>query len=155
MMGQDSGFGAAQARALLDLVAGTDIEELLVEHDGVRVLIRRDPSESLKAGAVSASSEAVGRRADGTEVQIDVALELVPVVSSVVGLFLRGREPGSAALAVEGDTVTVGQPLAVIESLRVPQTVESPAAGTLERILAQDGHPVEYGQTIMLVRPAS
>jgi acetyl-CoA carboxylase biotin carboxyl carrier protein len=76
------------------------------------------------------------------------------VRSSVVGLFLRGREPGSAPLVSEGDVVTQGQPLAVIESLRVPHTVESPAAGVVERILAQDGHPVEYGQPVMLVRPA-
>jgi acetyl-CoA carboxylase biotin carboxyl carrier protein len=151
-MGRESEFGLAQARALLDLVAGTDIEEIEVEHDGIRVLIRRDPSDLSGGRAGDDASEAVGTGENGSDHQIDATREVVPVVSGAVGLFLRGRDPGATPLAVVGDTVTLGQPLAVIESLRVPQLVESPAAGTLAEILAQDGHPVEYGQTIMLVR---
>jgi len=143
---------AADVRALLDLVAGTDVEELEVEHHGARVLIRREPT---RAAAAPPPVGQAAPEARGVEPADDPFAGLVVVRSSLVGLFFRGKEPGAEALAREGEAVRPGQPLAIVEALRVPHLLEAPVAGTLERVLVQDGHAVEYGQPILLLRPST
>jgi acetyl-CoA carboxylase biotin carboxyl carrier protein len=151
----DGEIGPAEVRALLDLVAGTDVEELEVEHRGVRVLIRRQPTPPRPAAPPRDPEQRVQPSAAGASAAEGGAPEHLVVTSGWVGLFFRGHEPGAEPLAREGDQVSAGQSLAIVESLRVPHAVESELAGVLERVLVEDGHPVEYGQPLLLVRPES
>ena len=144
---------ARRVRSLLDLVAGTDVEELEVEHEGARVLIRRAPSPRLLDSAVD--SEAASATARGSADADSADDAPVTVTSPVVGLFFRGRERGDPPLVSEGDAVTAGQPVAMVESLRIPNLLEAPADGVVEQILADDGMPVEYGQPVLIIRPTA
>ncbi len=145
----------ADVRALLDMIAGTDVEELEVEYGGARISIGRKPSGEqmlFTEPPLDSGAEAVALSANASGSTGEPASGQITVTASIVGLFFRGREPGAEPLALEGDPVTAGQVLAIIESLRVPHAVESPGAGLLEQVLVHDGHPVEYGQPIMVIR---
>jgi len=52
----------------------------------------------------------------------------------------------------EGDTVSTGQTLGVIEAMGMLSSVEAPASGVVVKVMVRDGQPVEYGQTLMVLR---
>jgi biotin carboxyl carrier protein len=80
---------------------------------------------------------------------------LVTVLAPAVGRFHRGTEDGAPPLVAEGDEVEAGQVLAIVEVFRMPNTVDAPVAGTVQRFLVESGQPVEYGQPLVVLVPAT
>jgi acetyl-CoA carboxylase biotin carboxyl carrier protein len=60
-------------------------------------------------------------------------------------------EPGSAPFVVAGQTVAAGQTLLLIEAMKTFNQIKAPRAGTVGRILAASGIPVEYGEVLMVI----
>jgi acetyl-CoA carboxylase biotin carboxyl carrier protein len=50
--------------------------------------------------------------------------------------------------------VEIGQPLCIVEAMKLMNEIESDAAGEVVRIYAQNGQPVEYGESLFAIRPA-
>ncbi len=73
----------------------------------------------------------------------------VPVRANLVGLFYRGSEAGAEPLVEVGDRIAEGQVVGTIDALRRLTEVLSPATGEVAEILAEDGHPVQYGEVLM------
>ncbi len=82
-----------------------------------------------------------------------VATEDVTVTARVVGLFYRGKQAGQDPLVEVGDAVSEGQPLGMIEVLRKPTIITSPVAGEVREIVHEDGHGVQYGDPLFVIRP--
>lgn len=80
--------------------------------------------------------------------------EMVTVKARVVGLFYRGKQPGQDPLVHVGDKISEGQPLGIIEVLRKPTVINSPADGEVVEIFHEDGHGVQYGDPLFAIRPA-
>lgn len=78
----------------------------------------------------------------------------VEVCARVVGLFYRGKQPGADALVHVGDVVAEEQPLGIIEVLRKPTLVTSTVAGEIVEIVHEDGHGVQYGDPLFVIRPS-
>lgn len=75
------------------------------------------------------------------------------VKSPMVGTFYRAAKPGSPPFASVGDRVSVGQPLCIIEAMKLMNELESDVAGVIEEILVDNGQPVQFGQALFRVRP--
>ena len=73
------------------------------------------------------------------------------VTSPMVGTAYLAPEPGAAAFVSGGQIVTEGQTLLIIEAMKTMNQIPSPRAGTVRRILIEDGTPVEYGAPLMIV----
>ena len=82
-------------------------------------------------------------------------IELAPnqklIESPMVGTFYRAASPDAAPFVEEGSSVRKGQPLCIIEAMKMMNEIESPAAGRVIRILAENGNPIEYGQPLMII----
>ncbi len=74
------------------------------------------------------------------------------VKSPIVGTFYASPSPGSPAFVKVGDQVTVGQPLCIVEAMKLMNEIESDATGEIVAQLVENGHPVEYGQPLFSVR---
>jgi acetyl-CoA carboxylase biotin carboxyl carrier protein len=74
------------------------------------------------------------------------------VKSPMVGTFYRAAKPGNPPFASVGDRVSVGQPLCIIEAMKLMNELESDVAGVIEEILVDNGHPVQFGQALFRVR---
>lgn len=117
-----------QIQRMAEKMREKGIVELEIQREGVRIKMRR-------ASCTSAQRMQEPQRDEG------MVLEFT---SPMVGTFHR--------VVAEGEKVDVGQTLCKIEALKVFNEIKSNVSGTVERILINDGHPVEYGQPLFLIR---
>jgi acetyl-CoA carboxylase biotin carboxyl carrier protein len=83
--------------------------------------------------------------------KIDLQPNQKLIESPMVGTFYRAASPDSAPFVEEGSSIRKGQPLCIIEAMKMMNEIESPAAGRVIRILAENGNPIEYGQPLMII----
>src|SRR5690606_37920973 len=80
-----------------------------------------------------------------------------PVVSGhvvkapMVGTFYRAPNPGAAPFIDVGQAVKEGDPLCIIEAMKLLNEIEADQAGTIKEILVENGQPVEYGQPLFVI----
>ena len=70
------------------------------------------------------------------------------VKSPMVGTFYRSASPGSKAFVDVGDAVKAGDPICIIEAMKIMNEIEADKSGTVQRILCENGQPVEFGQPL-------
>jgi acetyl-CoA carboxylase biotin carboxyl carrier protein len=73
------------------------------------------------------------------------------VSSPMVGTFYRAASPDANPFVEEGDSVRKGQPLCIIEAMKMMNEIEAEAGGRVVQILCENGQPIEYGQPLMIL----
>ncbi|GIW09821.1 MAG: acetyl-CoA carboxylase biotin carboxyl carrier protein subunit [Dehalococcoidia bacterium] len=131
-------FLAAEATELVRVLAESDVEELELEHDGYRLVLRRP------LGAAAPPTEAPAA--------LPASEPTFLVLAPVVGWFRRGTIPEGPPLVEVGQLVEAGQPLAVIEAVEVVHEVVADRPGVLLEVLVADGEGVGYGQPLFRLR---
>jgi acetyl-CoA carboxylase biotin carboxyl carrier protein len=81
----------------------------------------------------------------------DPAQHAGAVTSPMVGTVYLQPEPGAKPFVSVGDKVSEGQTLLIVEAMKTMNQIPSPRAGTVTRILVEDGAPVEYGAPLMII----
>ncbi|WP_435795697.1 acetyl-CoA carboxylase biotin carboxyl carrier protein [Micromonospora zamorensis] len=76
------------------------------------------------------------------------------VRAPIVGTFYRSPEPGAGPFVAVGDLVRPGQPVAIVEAMKLMNEVTADRAGRVVAILVEDGQPVEYDQPLVELDPA-
>jgi acetyl-CoA carboxylase biotin carboxyl carrier protein len=109
------------------------------------------------AGPAAAGSPAAGD-GNGTAA-LSTGTEVTPetghaVVAPLVGTFYRSPEPDAAPFVTEGDLIEAGQQVAIVEAMKIMNSIQADQAGRVAKILAADGDMVEYGQQLMILEPA-
>jgi oxaloacetate decarboxylase alpha subunit len=135
-----------QIRAVVRIVQETGIGEITVEEDGMRVVVRHStvPDLGPLAAAVSELTEPlVPPPSDG----------LVRVESPMVGTFYRGTQPGAPPFVEEGDPVSPGQTLCILEAMKLMNEVKSELEAIVRKIHVANAEPVEYGQLLFELEP--
>lgn len=147
-------------RALAELLHEHDLTELQVKREyaeddslDVRVSRAAPAPAPLPAPAYAAHAPAgMPAPASGGEgTADDPALHPGAVTSPMVGTAYLQPEPTSDAFVKVGDTVTEGQTLLIVEAMKTMNHIPAPRAGTVRRILVEDGAPVEFGAPLMIV----
>src|SRR5262249_49962607 len=126
-------------------------------------LVRGDFSLRLQRGqsglekveaAVAAHPDAVREpappKASGEEPEADDGLHYV--TSPIVGTFYRSPSPTAEPYVKLGDVVEAGATLCIVEAMKLMNEIPSDISGTIARILAESGQPVEYGQRLFGIR---
>ncbi len=139
---------------LVELLRKHDLAELEVEHQGLRIRVRRGVSADAVPAVLAEPArpalhpleESAGSAAP--EVTSDA---LVPVASPIVGTFYRSPSPDADPYVEEGDYVKKGQVLCVVEAMKLMNEIESEVDGRIHKILAESTKPVEYGQPLFLI----
>lgn len=97
------------------------------------------------------------------EPKAEPTIPQVPVVEKIsgeeftaplVGTYYVASKPGSPPFVKEGDSVTKGQIICIIEAMKIFNEIESEHSGVIKKILVTDGTPVEYGQPLMIISPS-
>ena len=73
------------------------------------------------------------------------------VTSPMVGTVYLAAEPGAAPFVTQGQQVAEGDTLLIVEAMKTMNHIPAPRAGTVRRILVEDGTPVEFGTPLMVI----
>jgi len=79
-------------------------------------------------------------------------LDGVRVKSPIIGTAYLSAEPGAKTFEKVGDKIKKGQPVRIVEAMKTMNHVPSTADGEVKKILVEDGQPVEFGQTLILLK---
>ena len=138
-------------RELAQLLEETGLSEIEIERDGQRVRVAR-PVQGMPAPAMPMHVEAPATSPAAVEpAEIDLAKHPGVVSSPMVGTAYRGAEPGAMPFVDVGSQVAVGATLLIIEAMKTMNQIPAPRAGTVTRILIEDGQPVEFGEPLIII----
>tara|TARA_B110000263_G_scaffold78212_1_gene68199 strand:- start:201 stop:659 length:459 start_codon:yes stop_codon:yes gene_type:complete len=76
------------------------------------------------------------------------------ILSPMPGTFYSSPSPDTAPFIKEGDTISKGDPLCIIEAMKIMNEIEAEKSGTIVKLLMDDGSAVDYNQPLFLIDPA-
>lgn len=143
-------------RTLARLLAETGLSEIEYSSGECRIRVARGgeraeaPPAAMPAAVAPAPAEAAA--AGATSGVADLLADHPGAVKSpMVGTTYLAPQPGAPPFVRPGETVAAGQALLIIEAMKVMNQIRAPRSGRIERILVQDGDPVEYGAVLLLI----
>ena len=77
--------------------------------------------------------------------------EGIRVKSPIIGTAYLAPEPGATKFVEVGDKIKKGQTIMIVEAMKTMNHVPSTSDGEVKKILIEDGQPVEFGQTIIIL----
>jgi len=143
--------GTERLRELIRVVQESGIGEVTVEEGETRVTVRRR-EEGAEPEIPSTAPMAISEPAGEADVA-PASNEVFRVESPMVGTFYRSASPGSAPFVEEGDVVTVGQTLCILEAMKLMNEVKADQDGRVRRICVENEHPVQYGDLLFELEP--
>jgi acetyl-CoA carboxylase biotin carboxyl carrier protein len=142
-------------RSLADILKETGLTEIEYGNGDWHVRVSKTPAPvaALAAGAQIAGPLAAppGAPAEAAPAGEQLANHPGVVVSPMVGIAYTMPEPGAAPFVQVGDRIKAGDTLLLIEAMKVFNPIKAPRAGTVTRILATNGSPVEFGEPLMII----
>ena len=145
-------------RALAELLRANDLTELQVKRDygendslNVRVSRQMQVVQQVAVAAPAAAMSMAAPAAAATPVNGDPAAHPGAVTSPMVGTVYLSGEPGAAPFVTVGQTVKEGDTLLIIEAMKTMNQIPAPRAGTIKRIVVEDGAAAEYGAPLMII----
>ena len=140
-------------KTLIELVENSGIAELEVSEGEERVRITRSmpPSHPMPGLAAAGANAGVSASDVPAGQQVAPPAEGHVVKAPMVGTFYRAAAPGSASFVEVGDAVQAGDPLCIIEAMKLMNEIEADQAGIVKAILVENGQAVEYGQPLVII----
>jgi acetyl-CoA carboxylase biotin carboxyl carrier protein len=105
---------------------------------------------SPKAAALAAA----GSADEKTSAEPAVQENLLEIRSPMVGTFYRAPAPDAEPYIREGDRISQGKVLCIIEAMKLMNEIEAEVSGRIARILVENAQPVEFNQPLFLVEPS-
>ncbi|MBU0686986.1 MAG: acetyl-CoA carboxylase biotin carboxyl carrier protein [Candidatus Margulisbacteria bacterium] len=139
---------------LVEKINQHKISSISIEENGIKVEVKKGNGVS-KSVSGSVHHEAP-HAAPQPVVAAPIKSEddgLLVVTSPMVGTFYRSPSPDSAPFIEVGDKINPGKTVCIVEAMKLFNEIESEISGTVEKILVENGKPVEYGQKLLLVKP--
>lgn len=160
-------FKLSEIKELVKLVDSTSVQELELEHEGSRLVIRKPggaeaaavpaaPAVQLHTPAAPAAP-APAPAAPAAEVpqaqDAERADNLHQIVSPMVGTFYRAPSPDAPPFVEVGDRVTEKTVVCILEAMKLMNPLEAEVRGEIVEVLVENGQLVEFGQPLFLVKP--
>jgi acetyl-CoA carboxylase biotin carboxyl carrier protein len=157
------GMDLRKLKTLVDLVSESNISELeITEADGKVRIVKADPGLARPAGTwVPAQAMAAPVMTSPVAMAASGGAPLAPAVappetghvvrSPMVGTFYRASSPGAKPLVDIGQAVKEGDPICIIEAMKIMNEIDADRAGTITKILAENGQAVEFDQPLLVI----
>jgi acetyl-CoA carboxylase biotin carboxyl carrier protein len=145
-------------KSLIDLVSESNISELeITEAEGKIRIVKSDPNPPASAHTVYMQAPAAAPQA-ATPAPAAAAVAPEPaevpehlVKSPMVGTFYRAPSPGAKPFVEVGDMIKEGQPICIIEAMKIMNEIEADRSGKVTRMLCDNGQAVEFGQPLFVI----
>ncbi|OIQ64598.1 biotin carboxyl carrier protein of acetyl-CoA carboxylase [mine drainage metagenome] len=139
-------------KTLIDLVSESNVSELeITEAEGKVRIVKGGYAPMQAALPALATVLPASVTSAATEAITEVAETAHTTKSPMVGTFYRSASPGAKSFVEIGDAVKQGDTLCIIEAMKILNEIEADKAGTVRRILVENGQAVEYGQPLFII----
>jgi acetyl-CoA carboxylase biotin carboxyl carrier protein len=154
-----------EIQKLIDFISHSGLDEVSIETNELKISVKRfgnpppmmvaqapvlqavaaAPAPSVAPVALAATPVAAPPKAEVSN--------LLTIKSPMIGTFYAASKPDSPPLADVGHEVSIGQPVCIIEAMKLFNEIESEVAGRIVKVLVTNNSPVEYDQPLFLVEP--
>ena len=138
-------------RALADILTQTGLTEIEISEADSRIRVARNVNVVQAAAPVQAAAAPAAPAVAAVAAPADPAKHPGMVPSPMVGVAYLTPDPASPPFAVEGQPVTAGQTIMLIEAMKTFNQIKAPRAGTLTKFLVESGQPVEFGEALAII----
>lgn len=156
-------------RQLAVILDETDLTEIEVEHDKLKIRVARQPAPPAAAqfampapgpwpfppmaaaGAPAAAPAAAVAPVVAESKALDPASHPGTLTSPMVGTAYRAPEPGAKSFVEVGDSVREGQTVLIVEAMKHMNQIAAPRTGKVTAIFVESGQPVEYGEPLLII----
>lgn len=161
-------FDLRYVKKLVEMLDESSVDSIEISSDkGVKIRISKTPQQRgaiqmapqvpmqqmiaapVAAPAAPGATAAAGDAAKAAEAKS----KFLEVKSPMVGTYYGAPEPSAKPYLTVGERISKGQILCIIEAMKIMNEIESEFDGVVKEILAQNGHPVEYGQVLFRIDP--
>lgn len=144
-----------KVKKLIELLEESDVAEIEIHEGEESVRISRGSTAVVAPMAAPVAAAPMAAPAPAaTPVAAPAAepeIQGHAVRSPMVGTFYSAPSPEASAFVKEGDTVSAGQTLCIIEAMKILNQIESDKAGKVTKILVENGQPVEFDQPLFII----
>ena len=139
-------------KTLIEMLEESNLNEIEVSQgdESVRISKGKDPIDYIENNQINtsiSSQEKVSKNEDETRKFVGNQVK-----APLVGTFYRKPSPDSDPFVKVGDIVKKGQVLCIIEAMKMMNEIKSEFDGEVSSIEIEDGQPVEFGQTIIVIQ---
>ena len=157
-----------QIQQLIKFVSKTDVNEVTIENKDFKINIKGksfsddNPPKAVKQSVIPVQPQQTIVQPDPVPVvnldsqpviQPETPPNLVTIKSPIIGTFYRKPSPDKDNFVNVGDEISEGQPLCVIEAMKLFNEIESDISGKIVKILVDDSTPVEFDQPLFVIDP--
>ncbi|HET8667830.1 MAG TPA: acetyl-CoA carboxylase biotin carboxyl carrier protein [Terriglobales bacterium] len=159
-----------EIKDLIEFLVEKDIAEFELERGDLKMRLKRgketqyvtapqanyasapQSAPAMAAAAGSHAAPAISVPAPAVPVEVAEQENLHIVRSPIVGTFYESPSPGAPAFVKVGDSIQAGQPLCIVEAMKLMNEIEADASGEIVKIYVSNAQPVEYGQPLFGIR---
>ena len=134
-------------KELVDNLKEFNLTELEYQEGQTKIRVSRASKsiETSKTGAMVSPNKSVLKNADDSG-------EGIRIKSPIIGTAYLAPEPGAKKFVEVGQKVKKGQTIMIVEAMKTMNHVPSTSDGVVNKILVEDGQPVEFGQTLIVLK---
>lgn len=147
---------------ILKIIDASNCEEVILELEGARLVVRRGASGNGAAAPTSTEAPRIATPVPAaapaapkpsTPAQASDPVGGTVIRAPMVGTFYRRPSPDQPAFVEVGSKIKAGDPLCLIEVMKLYTTIEATSAGVVASIAAEDGALVEFNQPLFVINP--
>ncbi|MFB6276431.1 MAG: acetyl-CoA carboxylase biotin carboxyl carrier protein [Halothece sp.] len=155
-----------EIRELLNAISQADIAEFSLKSEQFELTVRKGVSNVSTETVVQSSSQQPqpqpqpqpataesSSSQEATSTPPPDQSEWEEITSPIVGTFYEAPAPGEAPFVKVGDHIQANQTVCIVEAMKIMNEIEAEVSGQVMEITAKNGEPVEYGQTLMRIKP--
>jgi len=159
------GMDIKQIQDLIKFVAKSGVNEVSIEEQDFKITIKTTQEPTYVNATLPVAQQMQIAQPMAQQAPAPVAVPVAAVVaeddskyvlikSPMIGTFYRSSAPDKPNFANVGDEISVGQPLCIIEAMKLFNEIESEISGKIVKVLVENSQPVEYDQPLFLVDPS-
>tara|TARA_B100000886_G_scaffold135357_1_gene91307 strand:+ start:408 stop:833 length:426 start_codon:yes stop_codon:yes gene_type:complete len=133
-------------KELVDNLKEFELTELEYQEGQTKIKVSRASKgiEQIKTSAVVPQNKAVLKSSDDSDG--------IRIKSPIIGTAYLAAEPGARKFVEVGDKIKKGQTVMIVEAMKTMNHVPSTTSGEVKKVLVEDGQPVEFGQTLVILK---
>lgn len=151
-------------KSLLQLISEADVNEVYIEEGDFKIKIKKRSEATYVSAPAAApapvasvvvpSAAPASAPAAAPAPSAPAASATTAIKSPIVGTFYAAASPDAKAFVSVGDVISKGQPLCIIEAMKIMNEIESDVSGKVVAIHVKNGQPVEFDQPLFEIEPA-